>query len=103
MSDRIDGYFGRLVRRRRQILGMTQLQLAQIVGVRFQQIQKYESGINKLSAARLWTIARALDVPVTYFFDGLAEIAPVPGHPCETPAGFDVTLAHATSLGGRPL
>jgi transcriptional regulator with XRE-family HTH domain len=83
MSDRIDGYFGRLVRRRRQILGMTQYQLAEIVGVRFQQIQKYESGINKLSAARLWMIARALDVPVTYFYEGLAETVQVPAQACE--------------------
>jgi DNA-binding XRE family transcriptional regulator len=83
VSDRIDSYFGRLVRRRRQMLGMTQLSLAEIVGVRFQQIQKYESGVNKLSAARLWMIAQALDVPVTYFYDGLKQMAaPTVAQPC---------------------
>ena len=43
------------------------------VGVRFQQIQKYECGANRISAARLWQLSEALEVPVTYFFDGLAE------------------------------
>ena len=42
-----------------------------MVGVRFQQIQKYESGANRISAVRLWRFCQALDVPVTYFFDGL--------------------------------
>lgn len=67
------------------MLGMTQLQLAESVGVRFQQIQKYESGINKLSAARLWMIAHALDVPVTYFFDGLAQAVPIAVPACARP------------------
>ena len=51
---------------------MTQQQLAQSVGIRFQQIQKYESGANRISASRLWDLARALDMPVSFFFDGLA-------------------------------
>jgi transcriptional regulator with XRE-family HTH domain len=53
------------------MLGMTQLQLAQSVGIRFQQVQKYESGGNRVSASRLWDLARALDVPVQFFYDGL--------------------------------
>lgn len=81
------------------MLGMTQLQLAESVGVRFQQIQKYESGINKLSAARLWMIAHALDVPVTYFFDGLAQAVPLAAPACAAPAphAADRTVA----LGSR--
>ena len=51
---------------------MTQQQLAQAVGIRFQQIQKYESGANRISASRLWDLARALDMPVSFFFEGLA-------------------------------
>ena len=43
------------------------------VGIRFQQIQKYECGANRISAARLWQLAEALETPVSYFFDGLAE------------------------------
>lgn len=50
---------------------MTQQQLAQSVGIRFQQIQKYESGANRVSASRLWDLAKALDIPVSFFFEGL--------------------------------
>jgi len=50
---------------------MTQQQLAEKVGIKFQQIQKYETGMNRVSASRLWDIAEALSVPVAYFFDGV--------------------------------
>jgi transcriptional regulator with XRE-family HTH domain len=52
---------------------MTQQQLAEQVGIKFQQIQKYETGANRVSASRLWDIAEALDVPVNFFFEGLDE------------------------------
>lgn len=52
---------------------MTQKQLAEICGVRFQQIQKYECGANRMSAIRLWQLGQALSVPMTYFFDGLSH------------------------------
>ena len=52
---------------------MTQQQLAQAVGIRFQQIQKYESGANRVSASRLWDLAQALDIPVSFFFEGLTN------------------------------
>ena len=55
---------------------MTQVQLGAAVGVRFQQIQKYETGTNRVSASRLWKIAGTLGVPVTYFFEGLSRSAP---------------------------
>ena len=73
MSDDIDFHLGKRMRRRRRLLGLTQQQLAEACGVRFQQIQKYECGANRVSAARLWRIASALDVPVNYFFEGLNE------------------------------
>ena len=73
MSDDIDVHLGRRLRRRRRLLGLTQQQIAHACGVRFQQIQKYECGANRMSAARLWRLAEALDVPVAYFFDGLAR------------------------------
>src|SRR5690606_29912592 len=56
----------------RRLLGLTQQQLAGSVGVRFQQIQKYECGANRVSAARLWQLAEALETPVSYFYEGLA-------------------------------
>jgi transcriptional regulator with XRE-family HTH domain len=57
---------------------MTQQQLAEKVGIKFQQIQKYETGMNRISASRLWDIAEAMSVPVAYFFDGAdgTEAAP---------------------------
>ena len=72
MKNPIDLHIGQRVRHRRWLLGMTQQQLAQAVGIRFQQIQKYESGANRISASRLWDLARALDMPVSFFFEGLA-------------------------------
>ncbi len=72
MVDEIDIQLGRRLRRRRQILGLTQQQIAARVGIRFQQVQKYECAANKMSAERLWELAQALEVPVTYFFDGLS-------------------------------
>jgi transcriptional regulator with XRE-family HTH domain len=68
----IDLHLGKRLRRRRRLLGLTQIQLADAVGVRFQQIQKYECGDNRMSASRLWKLAEALEVPVGYFYDGLA-------------------------------
>lgn len=50
---------------------MTQQQLAERVGIKFQQIQKYETGANRVSASRLWDIADALDIQVSFFFEGL--------------------------------
>jgi transcriptional regulator with XRE-family HTH domain len=71
MEQDIDVHLGKRLRGRRRILGLTQQQLAKVIGVRFQQIQKYECGANRLSAARLWRLAECLNVPVAYFFDGL--------------------------------
>ena len=73
MADDIDAFLGRRLRRRRRLMGLTQQQLADSVGIRFQQIQKYECGANRISAARLWRLSEALEVPVGYFYDGLAE------------------------------
>ena len=78
MGDDIDVHIGRRVRRRRRLLGLTQEQLAGACGVRFQQIQKYECGANRVSAARLRRLARALEVPVGYFFDGLDDAQETP-------------------------
>jgi len=72
MGNDIDVHLGKRLRRRRRLLGLTQQQLAGVVGVRFQQIQKYECGANRISAARLWQLAEALEVPVGYFYDGLS-------------------------------
>jgi len=64
-------HLGNQLLRRRQALGLTQQQVGQAIGVGFQQIHKYESGLSRIAPERLWALASALDVPVTYFFDGL--------------------------------
>ena len=73
MTHPVDVHVGKRVRHRRWLTGMTQQQLAEQVGIKFQQIQKYETGANRVSASRLWDIADALDVPVSFFFEGLDQ------------------------------
>jgi transcriptional regulator with XRE-family HTH domain len=72
---RIERTIGERLRRRRTELGLTQEQLAASLAVSYQQIQKYERGANRISAARLLRLARRLDVPIGWFFDA----APAPG------------------------
>jgi transcriptional regulator with XRE-family HTH domain len=67
----IDRHVGARVRERRIMLGLTQQQLADLIGVTYQQAHKYERGINRVSAGRLFEIAQVLGVPVSYFFDGI--------------------------------
>jgi len=68
----VDHHVGAAVRTRRVELGMSQTDLANAVGITFQQIQKYENGANRVSASRLWQFAAVLSVPVDSFFAGLA-------------------------------
>lgn len=75
MKHPVDAHVGKRVRHRRWMVGMTQQQLGEKVGIKFQQIQKYETGMNRISASRLWDIAQALDVPISYFFEGLSDEA----------------------------
>jgi transcriptional regulator with XRE-family HTH domain len=71
MKHPVDVHVGKRIRHRRWMVGMTQQQLAEKVGIKFQQIQKYETGMNRVSASRLWDISEALGVPVAFFFDGV--------------------------------
>tara|TARA_R110000787_G_scaffold26062_3_gene72953 strand:+ start:1241 stop:1615 length:375 start_codon:yes stop_codon:yes gene_type:complete len=71
MAHKVDVHVGKRIRQRRWLTGMTQQGLADLVGIKFQQIQKYETGANRVSASRLWDIADALDVQVSFFFEGL--------------------------------
>ena len=71
MAHPVDEHVGKRLRQRRWLVGMTQQQLAEHVGIKFQQIQKYETGANRVSASRLWDIASTLDVSINFFFDGL--------------------------------
>ena len=73
MKHHVDAHVGKRIRHRRWMVGMTQQQLADKVGIKFQQIQKYETGMNRVSASRLWDIADALGVQIAFFFEGLSE------------------------------
>ena len=75
MATSIELHVGRRLRRRRRLVGMTQQQLANNVGIRFQQIQKYECGANRITASRLFELSSALSVPVQYFYDGLNAVS----------------------------
>jgi transcriptional regulator with XRE-family HTH domain len=73
MSHPVDVHVGKRIRHRRWMNGTTQQQLSEKVGIKFQQIQKYETGMNRVSASRLWDISAVLGVPVSFFFEGLTE------------------------------
>jgi transcriptional regulator with XRE-family HTH domain len=92
MTHPVDVHVGKRVRHRRWLIGMTQQQLAEQVGIKFQQIQKYETGANRVSASRLWDIADTLDVPVSFFFEGLEE---------EETVGADKSMLPADLMGDK--
>ena len=71
MKHPVDVHVGKRIRHRRWMNGTTQQQLAEKVGIKFQQIQKYETGMNRVSASRLWDISNVLGVPVSFFFEGI--------------------------------
>ena len=75
----VDIHVGRRLRLKRTILGLSQEAVGKEIGVTFQQIQKYERGINRMGASRLYDFAKALGVPVSYFFDSYGEYASEPG------------------------
>ena len=72
----IDDHVGRRIRERRILLGLTQGELAEMIGVTYQQAHKYEHGINRVSAGRLFEIARVLSAPITYFYEGIGQEGP---------------------------
>src|SRR4051812_32567912 len=71
----VDAHVGARIKLRRSLLGMSQVKLGQAIGLTFQQVQKYERGTNRVGASKLWQLAQVLDVPVSFFFDGLAGSA----------------------------
>ena len=73
MAHLTDVHVGRRLREARLAKGMTQTDLAIALGLSFQQVQKYEKGINRIGASRLWDICEVLDVAVVYFFEGLSR------------------------------
>lgn len=78
-SNPVDLHVGGRVRMRRKFLGLSQTDLAEALGLTFQQVQKYERGSNRISASKLFEIARTLKVPVAYFFEGYGQNEAVEG------------------------
>ena len=75
-----DRHVGQRIRERRVMLGLSQQQMADMIGVTYQQAHKYERGINRISAGRLFEIAQVLGVPVSFFFEGLEQHGPSEGN-----------------------
>jgi transcriptional regulator with XRE-family HTH domain len=82
----VDLHVGARIRMRRKLLGVSQERLAEQLNLTFQQVQKYERGANRVSASKLYEIARALEAPVAYFFEGLADTA-LAGSGVDAPGG----------------
>ena len=79
MAHPVDVHVGQRLRQSRYLAGMTQRELGDKIGIRLQQIQKYETGANRISASRMWDIAAVMEVPVSFFFEGLDGQAPDTG------------------------
>lgn len=75
----IDVQVGNRVRIRRMLIGMSQERLGDMLGLTFQQVQKYEKGVNRIGAGRLYEVARILNVPVDFFYEGIADSGPNAG------------------------
>jgi len=82
----VDMHVGARIRMRRRFLGISQQSLAAQLGITFQQVQKYERGANRVSASKLYEVACALNTPVTYFFEGLADPLVGTGEPKQVQA-----------------
>ena len=94
MYHKTDVHIGRRVRERRLAMGVSQVER---LGISFQQVQKYESGANRIGGSRLWDISRILQVPVGYFFEGLEEKegAEPAGEPAESTSPTTLEVARA--------
>jgi transcriptional regulator with XRE-family HTH domain len=95
----IDRHVGSRVRMRRMMLSMSQTKLGDALGLTFQQVQKYEKGTNRISASRLHQSAHILQVPVTFFFEGVPSVPAAPQVKGTTPTPDYVSDFLATSAG----
>ena len=94
-TNAVDVKLGQRVRARRLEIGMSQERLAELLGITFQQIQKYEKGVNRIAGSRLWDISKALDMPVARFFEGIAR------GEAKNASGSDATAVMATPEGAQ--
>ncbi len=73
----VDLHVGNRLRMRRTLLGLSQEKLGEAIGLTFQQVQKYERGLNRIGASRLWDISKILDVPISFFFEDMDNTASI--------------------------
>ncbi len=111
----VDAHVGNRVRLRRQLIGMSQEKLGELLGITFQQVQKYEKGSNRVSASRLHMMSKVLNVSIQFFFEGLQEPADAVGFRegegnaavdvCATPEGVQLAkiMADISSQAHRKL
>jgi len=100
--DPTDKHVGGRIRMRRQTLGMSQGRLGDHLGLTFQQVQKYEKGINRVSASRLQQLCTVLDVPIPFFFEGVPQSASKVRKGTQTPS-TDVVADFLASADGKAL
>lgn len=98
-TDSVDAHIGGRVRLRRMTIGMSQEQLGDALGLTFQQVQKYEKGLNRIGAGRLYRIGQILSVPVEYFYEGLPSAAGPVATPDADKRGAEVMAFLSTSEG----
>lgn len=91
MPHPVDIHVGKQLRLRRTILGLSQEAIGNAIGVTFQQVQKYERGVNRMGSSRLYEFAKCLSIPVSYFFEGLekSQIFPLQSGVAEETAVFE--------------
>jgi len=96
-----DMLVGNRVRIRRMLIGMSQERLGELLGLTFQQVQKYEKGVNRIGAGRLFDVSRILGVPIDYFYEGVA--AQLPGQPGFAEEGAPPVMEFVSSGEGMQL
>ena len=92
----VDGHVGKRIREGRRLRGLSQRELGDVIGIRDGQIHKYEKGLNRVSAGILYEIASALEVRISYFFDGLGEAGAARTDPC--PLLISETTRHFSAI-----
>lgn len=97
----IDAHVGKRLRLRRTMMGLSQEALAKSVGITFQQVQKYEKGVNAMNANRLYEFSQFMHIPIAYFFEGLNVSGTADAEPAAGFAENAETFAHAKTVSDR--
>src|SRR6202140_2446582 len=99
----VDAHIGQKIRSRRNLLGLSQTELADAAGITFQQIQKYEKGVNRVGASRLQQFSEALGVPPSYFFEGVPTVGKKTPAPQEGELSEDTIVSFLGTREGAAL